>query len=91
MSTVFRKHPLSFGITLSLFAIVSTSAAASPFADQQTGGQAGTGLEPLARRGQQGDEGDRRVGHHGGEAYETVEAVFVVRVDEAGGGQRGKA
>jgi TonB-dependent receptor len=42
MSTVLRKHPLSFGITLSLFAIVSTSAAASPFADQQTGGQAGT-------------------------------------------------
>ena len=42
MSTVLRKRPLSFGITLSLFAIVSTSAAASPFADQQTGGQAGT-------------------------------------------------
>ena len=40
MSTVFRKHPLSFGITLSLFAIVSTSAAASPFADQQTDNQA---------------------------------------------------
>jgi TonB-dependent receptor len=42
MSTVLRKHPLSFGITLSLFAIVSTSAAASPFADQQTGGQTST-------------------------------------------------
>jgi TonB-dependent receptor len=31
MSTVLRKHPLSFAITLSLFAVVSTSAAASTF------------------------------------------------------------
>lgn len=36
MSTVIRKHPLSIAITVSLFAVVSTSA----FADAQTGGQA---------------------------------------------------
>ena len=40
MSTVHRKHPLSFAITLSLFAVVSTSAAASPFADAPASGQA---------------------------------------------------
>ena len=40
MSTVLRKHPLSFAITVSLFAVVSTSAAASTFADLQQDGQA---------------------------------------------------
>lgn len=40
MSTVLRKHPLSFAITVSLFAVVSTSAAASTFADIQQDGQA---------------------------------------------------
>jgi len=35
MSTVFRKHPLSFAITVSLIAAVSTSATASTFADAQ--------------------------------------------------------
>ncbi|MFK2876746.1 TonB-dependent receptor [Rhodanobacter hydrolyticus] len=40
MSTVHHKHPLSFAITMSLFAVVSTSAAATPFADVQTDGQA---------------------------------------------------
>jgi TonB-dependent receptor len=40
MSTVLRKHPLSFAITVSLFAAVSTSAAASTFADIQADGQA---------------------------------------------------
>jgi len=40
MSTVLRKHPLSFAITVSLFAAVSTSAAASTFVDVQTDGQA---------------------------------------------------
>ena len=42
MSTVLRKHPLSFAITVSLFAIVSTSAAASTFVDMQADGQATT-------------------------------------------------
>ncbi|WP_109127382.1 TonB-dependent receptor [Dyella sp. C11] len=42
MSTVLRKHPLSFAITVSLFAVVSTSAAASTFADIQADGQAST-------------------------------------------------
>jgi TonB-dependent receptor len=36
MPTVHRKHPLSFAITMSLFAVVSTSVAVSPFADAQT-------------------------------------------------------
>lgn len=36
MPTVHRKHPLSFAITMSLFAVVSTSAVASPFTDAQT-------------------------------------------------------
>lgn len=40
MSTVLRKHPLSFAITVSLFAVVSTSAAASTFVDLQQDGQA---------------------------------------------------
>ncbi|HET6553435.1 MAG TPA: TonB-dependent receptor [Dyella sp.] len=40
MSTVLRKHPLSFAITASLFAIVSTSASASTFADMQADGPA---------------------------------------------------
>jgi TonB-dependent receptor len=40
MSTVLRKHPLSFAITVSLFAVVSTSAVASTFFDVQTDGQA---------------------------------------------------
>ncbi|QNK02187.1 TonB-dependent receptor [Dyella telluris] len=40
MSTVLRKHPLSFAITVSLFAVVSTSAAASTFADLQADGPA---------------------------------------------------
>lgn len=40
MSTVHRKHPLSFAITMSLFAVVSTSAAAAPFAAPQTDGSA---------------------------------------------------
>jgi TonB-dependent receptor len=40
MSTVLRKHPLSFAITVSLFAVVSTTSAASTFADVQAGGQA---------------------------------------------------
>ncbi|HUB92107.1 MAG TPA: TonB-dependent receptor plug domain-containing protein, partial [Dyella sp.] len=40
MSTVLRKRPLSFAITASLFAVVSTSAAASAFADAQANGQA---------------------------------------------------
>ena len=39
MSTVLRKHPLSFAITVSLFAVVSTSAAASTFFDAQQDGQ----------------------------------------------------
>ena len=39
MSTVHRKHPLSFAITLSLFATVSTSVAAAPFTVAQTDGQ----------------------------------------------------
>ena len=40
MSTVLRKHPLSFAITVSLFAVVSTSAVASSFVYDQTDGQA---------------------------------------------------
>lgn len=40
MSTVFRKHPLSFAITVTLFAVVSTSAAASAFADAPSDAQA---------------------------------------------------
>jgi TonB-dependent receptor len=40
MSTVLRKHPLSFAVTMSLFAVVSTTSAASTFADAQAGGQA---------------------------------------------------
>jgi hypothetical protein len=40
MSTVLRKRPLSFAITMSLFAAVSTSAAASTFVDVQADGQA---------------------------------------------------
>ncbi|MFC3651552.1 TonB-dependent receptor [Dyella humi] len=40
MSTALRKRPLSFAITMSLFAVVSTSAAASTSADTQAGGQA---------------------------------------------------
>jgi hypothetical protein len=32
MSTVLRKHPLSFAVTVSLFAVVSTTSAASAFA-----------------------------------------------------------
>lgn len=39
MPTAFRKHPLSFAVTMSLFAAVSTSAAASTFADVQADGQ----------------------------------------------------
>jgi TonB-dependent receptor len=39
MSTVLRKHPLSFAITVSLFAVVSTSAAASTFLDAQQDSQ----------------------------------------------------
>ncbi|RDS83677.1 TonB-dependent receptor [Dyella monticola] len=39
MSTVLRKHPLSFAITVSLFAVVSTSAVASTSADAQANGQ----------------------------------------------------
>lgn len=39
MSTVLRKHPLSFAITVSLFAVVSTSAAASTFFDAQQDSQ----------------------------------------------------
>ncbi|MGC1547634.1 MAG: TonB-dependent receptor plug domain-containing protein, partial [Rhodanobacter sp.] len=39
MSTVFRKHPLSFAITVSMFAAVSTTSAASTFVDVQTDGQ----------------------------------------------------
>jgi TonB-dependent receptor len=39
MSTVFRKHPLSFAITVSLFAAVSTSAVASTFLDVQADGE----------------------------------------------------
>ena len=38
MSTVLRKHPLSFAITVSLFAAVSASASASTFADIQADG-----------------------------------------------------
>lgn len=40
MSTVLRKHPLSFAITVSLFAAVSASASASTFADMQPDGPA---------------------------------------------------
>jgi len=40
MSTVLRKHPLSFAVTMSLFAVVSTSAVASTSADVQADGQA---------------------------------------------------
>jgi TonB-dependent receptor len=40
MSTVLRKHPLSFAITASLFAVMSTSAVASTFFDVQADGQA---------------------------------------------------
>jgi len=40
MSTVLRKHPLSFAITVSLFAVVSTSAVASSFVYDQADGQA---------------------------------------------------
>lgn len=40
MSTVLRKHPLSFAITVSLFAAVSTSAVASTFTDMQADGPA---------------------------------------------------
>lgn len=40
MSTVFRKHPLSFAVTVSLFAVVSTTSAASTFFDAQADGQA---------------------------------------------------
>ena len=40
MSTVLRKHPLSFAVTMSLFAVVSTSASASTFLDVQADGQA---------------------------------------------------
>ncbi|PXV52562.1 TonB-dependent receptor [Dyella jiangningensis] len=40
MSTVLRKHPLSFAVTMSLFAAVSTSASASTFMDVQADGQA---------------------------------------------------
>jgi len=40
MSTVHRKHPLSFAITMSLLAVVSSSAAASTFADLQPDGGA---------------------------------------------------
>ena len=40
MSTVLRKHPLSFAITVSLFAVVSTSASAATFfSDVQADGQ----------------------------------------------------
>jgi TonB-dependent receptor len=40
MSTVLRKRPLSFAITASLLAVMSTSAAASTFFDVQADGQA---------------------------------------------------
>jgi len=40
MSTVFRKHPLSFAVTMSLFAVVSTTSAAATSADAQAEGQA---------------------------------------------------
>jgi TonB-dependent receptor len=40
MSTVHRKHPLSFAIAVSLFTVLSTSVAAAPFAAPQTDGQA---------------------------------------------------
>lgn len=40
MSTVHRKHPLSFAITVSLLAVVSTPVAASPFFDAQPDGPA---------------------------------------------------
>ncbi|GLQ46024.1 TonB-dependent receptor [Dyella lipolytica] len=40
MSTVLRKHPLSFAVTVSLFTVVSTTSAASTFADVQANGQA---------------------------------------------------
>jgi len=40
MSTVHRKHPLSFAITMSLLAAVSTTATASTFADIQADGPA---------------------------------------------------
>src|SRR5580698_9256976 len=39
MSTVLRKHPLSFAVTMSLFAVVSTTSAASTFAYAQADGQ----------------------------------------------------
>lgn len=42
MSTVLRKHPLSFAITVSLIAVVSSSAVASTFADVQADGQSNT-------------------------------------------------
>lgn len=37
MRTVHRKHPLSVAISMSLFAVVATSAMAAPAADTQTG------------------------------------------------------
>ncbi|HEY2622201.1 MAG TPA: TonB-dependent receptor plug domain-containing protein, partial [Dyella sp.] len=40
MPTALRKHPLSFAVTMSLFAAVSTSAAASTFFDVQADDQA---------------------------------------------------
>ncbi|HUB90734.1 MAG TPA: TonB-dependent receptor plug domain-containing protein, partial [Dyella sp.] len=40
MSTVFRKHPLSFAVTMSLFAVVSTTSAAATSADAPADGQA---------------------------------------------------
>ena len=40
MSTVLRKHPLSFAITVSLFAVVSTTSAASTFVYVQPDSQA---------------------------------------------------
>lgn len=40
MSTVLHKRPLSFAITASLFAVVSTAACAPAFADTQANGQA---------------------------------------------------
>ncbi|WP_426663784.1 TonB-dependent receptor [Rhodanobacter aciditrophus] len=50
MSTVYRKHPLSFAITVSLLAAVSTSAAASPFATTQTDSQATQAQAPGTKK-----------------------------------------
>ncbi len=80
MSTTHRKHPLSLAISVSLFAVVATSAMASPLAGAQVDNQAAQANTAQATPATQSDESKQSKARAGKKKENEPTTLSVVKV-----------